>query len=115
MDGVTLDTKALDEMILNAKSKAGGIVSKYVTVIASDAAQGAPVDTSALRNSVLSESHMVDELNGIVQDGVEYGVFQELGTSRMGAQAFMIPAVEKHATGFLNAFAELFGFGGLFS
>lgn len=114
MDGVQLDTKVLDAMIANAQGAAGRIVEKYVMVIASEAAQLAPVDTSALRNSILSESGMVDATNGRVQDGVEYGIHQELGTSRMAAQPFMIPAVERHANGFLNAFAELFGFSGLF-
>ena len=111
--GVTIDTKVLDAMIDHARDKAGGIVSKYVSIIASDTAQNAPVEFGALRNSYLSESGMVDDLNGRVQDGVEYGVFQELGTSKMPAHPHLIPAVEKHAKGFLNSFAEIFGFSGL--
>lgn len=35
-----------------------------------------------------------------VHDGVEYGVYQELGTSRMGAQPFLRPAVEANRRGF---------------
>jgi len=39
----------------------------------------------------------------IVADGVEYGLFQELGTSRMAAQPFMVPAVEAVRPGFVKA------------
>ena len=41
----------------------------------------------------------------IVADGVEYGIYQELGTSKMTAQAFMGPAVEAVRPGFNQAFS----------
>ena len=110
MDSVKIDTAILDQMIRDAPGKAGGIVHKFGLAITGDAAQNAPVDTAALRNSITSESQMVDALNFIVQDGVKYGVFQELGTSRMAAHPFMVPAVEHRTNGFFSAFAELFGF-----
>lgn len=114
INGVTIDTEILDKMREEAKANAGAIVEKYGWLIANDSAKNAPVDTSALRNSILSESGMTTETKFRVQDGVEYGVFQELGTSRIPAQPFMIPAVEKYVDGFLNAFAALFGFEDLF-
>lgn len=40
----------------------------------------------------------------IVADGVEYGVYQELGTVKMSAQPFMRPAVEAVRSGFDAAF-----------
>ena len=40
----------------------------------------------------------------VVADGVEYGIYQELGTSRMAAQPFMRPAVEAVRPGFAQAF-----------
>jgi hypothetical protein len=36
----------------------------------------------------------------IVADGVEYGLYQEMGTVKMGGQPFMVPAVEKVRPGF---------------
>jgi HK97 gp10 family phage protein len=39
---------------------------------------------------------------------VEYGIFQELGTSKMPAQPFLIPALEAWRNRFLDAFRELF-------
>jgi len=43
----------------------------------------------------------------IVADGVEYGLFQERGTSRNGAHPFMTPAVEAVRPGFQKAFADV--------
>jgi len=61
-----------------------------------------------LRNSILSESKMTGELTFTVQDGVEYGIFNEFGTSKMAAHPFMIPAIEKWARKFQDAFRDLF-------
>jgi len=40
----------------------------------------------------------------IVADGVEYGLYQEMGTSRNAAHPFMVPAVEAHREGFKAGF-----------
>lgn len=106
--GAVLDTTVLDTITATMKPKASRIVNKYGLAIASQAAQNAPVDTSALRNSITSESKMTGELEFTVSDGVEYGVYQEFGTSRMGAWPFMRPAIEKWSAKFQAAFSELF-------
>ena len=108
VSGVTLDTKVLDRMTAEIKPKARAVVNKYGLAIAGEAAKLAPVDTAALRNSILSESQMTGDMAFTVQDGVEYGVFQEFGTSKMAAQPFLLPAVEAWRQKFLDAFAELF-------
>lgn len=92
---MSLDTAVLDELIATVRTRVSKAVNITGLSITSNAAAMAPVDTSALRNSILSESKMEEDLKFVVQDGVEYGVFQELGTSRMSAQPFMIPAVEQ--------------------
>ena len=43
------------------------------------------------------------EVVRIVADGVNYGIYQELGTVKMGAQPFMSPAVEAVRGGFMRA------------
>ena len=106
--GAVLDTKVLDRITANLRPGARKIVNAYGLAIAGDAAMMAPVDTGALKNSIPSESGMTDDLTYTVSDGVEYGVYQEFGTSRMGAQPFMIPAIEKWKDIFLDAFASLF-------
>ena len=105
---IYLDTALLDKITTEMRPKASAIVNKYGLAITSEAARRAPVDTSALRNSILSESHMEGDMTFVVSDGVEYGVWQEFGTGRMAAQPFLVPAVESWRDKFLNAFSELF-------
>lgn len=106
--GIKIDTRVLDRITADMRPKAAEIVEEHGFAIASAAAQGAPVDTAALRNSILSESGMTGDLQYTIQDGVTYGIFQELGTSKMAAQPFLTPAVERGRRPFLSAFKELF-------
>jgi HK97 gp10 family phage protein len=122
---MVLDTKILGRMTAEMRPEAEKIVEKYGLMVASTAAQNAPVDTGSLRNSILAQSRMArktnitlengnmtesttTELTFVVSDGVEYGVYQEFGTSKMGAWPFMTPAIEAWADRFMNAFSELF-------
>src|SRR5688572_4884483 len=93
--GIQINTAILDKLTADMRPKAAEIVEEHGFATASEAAQGAPVDTAALRNSILSESKMTGELTFTIQDGVNYGIFQELGTSKMAAQPFLVPAVER--------------------
>jgi HK97 gp10 family phage protein len=108
VSSVKLDTAVLDKLTREIKPKAAQVVNKYGLLMTGQAAKNAPLDTGALRNSITSESKMTDELEFTISDGVEYGVYQEFGTSRMAAQPFLIPAIEKYAAKFQAAFAELF-------
>lgn len=49
------------------------------------------VDTGALRASIHTEA--VNALTQRIADAVEYGVYLEFGTTRMGARPFMIPGL----------------------
>lgn len=106
---VKLDTRKLDKIAKDAPSTADGIVRKWAAVIAGDAARDAPVETGALRNSILANSpqKMGPEYYR-VQDGVEYGIWQEIGTARMRARPFLTPAVERHWEAFKADFKRLF-------
>lgn len=104
---VYLDTSVLDRITAELRPKASAHIEKYGLAITANAAMLAPVDTGALRSSLTSESHMESELLFVLQDGVTYGIFQELGTSKMAAQPFVIPALENWRERFLNSFAEL--------
>ena len=106
--GITLDTSVLDRITAEMKPKAAQIVNTYGLAITSEAAQNAPVDTGNLRNTITSESQMTGELTFTAQDGTDYGIFQELGTSKMAAHPFLIPALEHWAQRFQDAFSELF-------
>lgn len=54
------------------------------------------IDTGRLLNSIHFER--VEKLTYEVSDGVEYGIYQELGTRRIVARPFFIPGIEKNAT-----------------
>ena len=113
---VYLDTSVLDKITAEMKPKASKIVNKYGLLMMTDAAKLAPVATmessgyvgGALRNSILSESKMTGDLTFTISDGVEYGIWQNYGTSRMAAQPFLEPAIETWRQRFLDAFSELF-------
>ena len=104
--GVYLDTSVLDKLTEELKPRANNIVAKYASAIMGEAQRLAPVDTGALRASI--EAEQIEPLSWQVHDGVEYGVYQELGTHKMAAHPFLLPAVEKWRQRFLDAFAELF-------
>ena len=105
---VKIDTRVLDKITAEIQPKASKVVNRYGLAITGEAAKNAPLDTGALRSSITSESMMTSDLSFTVQDGVSYGIFQELGTSKMAAQPFLLPAVEAWRQKFLDAFAELF-------
>lgn len=56
------------------------------------AANTAPVDTGALKNSI--QAREANASKWLVEDGVTYGIFQELGTSRSTAKHFLGRATE---------------------
>ena len=87
-----LDTRVLDKIIAEHRQEAGVIVRGAAFSVEGEAKVKAPVDTGALKNSLNASE--VSDLQWRVSDGVEYGIYQELGTSKMGAQPFMVPAVE---------------------
>jgi HK97 gp10 family phage protein len=108
LKGVILDTAVLDRITAEIRPKARKIVNDYGNMVTNEAIKRAPVDTGALMNSISSESKMTGDMTFTVQDGVEYGVFQEFGTSRMAAQPFMTPAIETWRDRFFAAFEGLF-------
>lgn len=106
--GAILDTKVLDRITNELKPRASAIVKKYGNMMTATAITKAPVDTGNLINTISSNSQMVGELTFRMQDGTEYGVYQEFGTSKMAAQPFFRPAIEAWREKFQNAFKDLF-------
>lgn len=68
-------------------------LDKCAKNVEEDAKSRAPVDTGALRDSIVAEKDEITEFKYIIHDGVEYGVFQELGTSKIKAQPFLRPSL----------------------
>lgn len=75
-----------------------------------DAEINAPVDTGALRNSIgttITGDGRHGSMTAIVGPTVNYAVYVELGTSRMGAQPFLFPAADRHGPSFLAALTQI--------
>jgi len=119
-----LDTKELDRIIRDADTNADKIVRKLAFDVEAKAKQLAPVDTSALENSIYTVTSKSDDYSqasgkamgkawtqggritetephpkpdkGEARVGpcVGYAAYQEFGTSKMAAHPYMIPAVE---------------------
>ena len=103
---VKLDTTKLDAILVRMPGKRSEIIRTAAFEVEGDAKRRAPEDTRALINSIQAEEK--DETTWRVGDGVEYGIYQEMGTSRMAAQPFLIPAVEAVRQMFVNKWKELF-------
>jgi hypothetical protein len=106
-----LDTRVLDKIIAQHPAKTAQIVRTGAFMVEAEAKVRAPVDTSALVNSIHSEEKTPS--TWWVADGVEYGIFQELGFHhwRSGAfiqRPFMVPAVEKVRPAWNKMWADLY-------
>jgi HK97 gp10 family phage protein len=64
-----------------------------------------PVDTGALRASIHTEP--LSETSGEVGTNIEYSVYVEYGTSKMGAQPYMTPAAEAERRHFMRKMSDL--------
>lgn len=84
----------LDQIREDMRSKAGLVIRKAALDIEAQAKANAPVDTGALKNSIIATKDPSKPFTWQVAVGVEYGPFVEYGTTKMVAQPFLTPAVE---------------------
>lgn len=106
--GAFLDTSLLDAMTREMTAKLGEIVMDIGGETALEASANAPFDTGDLARSYIEQSQMTGNAQYTIQDGVPYGIFQELGTSRTPAQPHVIPAFMKVPDMIRKALKELF-------
>ncbi len=103
---VTVDTSGLTRIAGQIDKRAADVIAKAAMDIESDAKQNAPVDTGALKASIFTA---IENGGATAKVGptVSYGIFQELGTYKMAAHPYLIPALEKVRASFLAAWKEL--------
>ena len=97
-------TKALKDYAPAKEAELLQVVKKHAFILQANTAGSPkmPVVTGALKNSIKARQSDSPK-NWIVSDSMEYGVFQELGTSRgVPARHFMGGAAEKTAPGFFK-------------
>ena len=103
---VRLDTAKLDRIIATFPREAEGVVKSGAYAVTGKAMSLAPVDTGALKNSL--HAAKAGDLLWWSGDGVDYGIYQEMGTSRMSAHPFMRPAVEFCQPYYTSLWIDLF-------
>lgn len=115
---VKLDTTGLDAIAAKLDMNTDKVLQSVAFQVEAEAKKRAPRDplrppmdptvptTGALKNGIHTERKRA----GLywVADSVDYGIYQELGTSRMQARPFMVPAVEKVRQYLDDLFRKLF-------
>jgi HK97 gp10 family phage protein len=91
------------------RGKVALAVRKTALDIEASAKAAAPVDTGNLQNSILAEN--TGPGSARVTVGAEYGIYQEFGTNRMGAQPFFFQAVHNAEQAFVNALSSMISSG----
>lgn len=114
--GITLDLselRAVTSRIGTAGPRIGAaastILRKTALDIEGDAKQIAPVDTGALKNSIstsIDGDGRFGFMTAEIGPTVEYGIYQEYGTSVMAAQPYMGPAFDRRIGGYTSALAQ---------
>jgi len=90
--------------------KASAAFRKTVHDIEADAKVGSPYEFGTLRNSISSEitgDGRHSAMTGEVGPTVDYGIWQEIGTSVMAAQPYLAPAFDRRVPSFTDAIAQL--------
>jgi HK97 gp10 family phage protein len=115
--GAHLDTsevRGLGSRIVAASGRVGATASaalrKTAFDIEADAKALAPFDLGTLMNSIsttISGDGRFGTMAAEIGPTVEYGVYQELGTSVMGAQPYMGPAFDRNIGGYTEALAKI--------
>ena len=99
-------SEMVEQFKKTAPAKMQKVVNKNAFIIQAEASRDAPVDTGTLKNSI-SADEAKDPNKWEITDGVEYGVFQELGTSKgVTAKHFLGGAAERRADPFFDELKE---------
>jgi len=129
-----LETKGIDRILRELEPKAEALIDKTAFEIQARAQNAAPVDTGALRNSIYTVTQRSNgyrdaarrakasnpkaviapfpepsgNLEAHIGPSVEYAIYQEMGTSKMSAHPFLVPAVEALRKSWEAAWKALF-------
>jgi len=79
-------------------------LARTAYAIEGDAKVLCPVDTGNLVNSISTD---VDGMSAEIGPTAEYGIYVELGTSRMAGQPFMAPAADRRIPEYVDALSQI--------
>ena len=113
-----IDTRVLDAIAKGLDKNSDQVLRSVAFQVEAEAKPRAPrdperppIDPSAPTTGALKSGiHVVKKKLGLywVQDSVNYGIYQELGTYKMRARPFMKPAVEKVIQYLADLYRKLF-------
>ena len=107
---MAIEIKGLDRLMAKLNAMGGNVLDalgkavEHTTQVAiSDAEVNAPVDTGMLKQSIVHGSDVVrgsDSVTGIVGTSAYYAIYQEMGTVKMAAHPFLMPALNANKSTF---------------
>lgn len=98
----------LSRAAVKAQMKAPLVVAKAAYDVETIAKSFCPVDTGYLRSTINVDLYL-QEVRAVIGPEAEYAPFVEWGTAETAPQAFMGPAIDRVAPGFIQAIEELGG------
>lgn len=111
------DTSQLRKFAADLRTESGRVTARGALVmrkttqgIIRDAKTLAPVDTGNLRNSIsatVTGDGRTNRMTTEIGPTASYGIFLELGTSRMAAQPYLFPAADRWEPVFAQAMAQV--------
>lgn len=103
---VTIEFDKFPEIAAQLPEKTKAVVKKAAFDVEGQAKNRAPVDTGALKSSIDTEIRD-GGLLAIVAPHTDYALFVELGTRRMSAQPYMLPAADAVRPAFIAACKQM--------
>jgi HK97 gp10 family phage protein len=94
MNEIKLDTRELERIAARLNTNTRQVIEGLAFEVEARAKEFAPVDTGAMRASIFTEIEATGAVVARVGPSVEYAPFVELGTYKMGAQPFLMPALQ---------------------
>ena len=107
---MAVEIKGLDSLMAKLNAMGGNVLDalgkavEHTTQVAiSDAEANVAVDTGMLKQSIVHGSDVVyntDSVTGIVGTSAYYAIYQEMGTVKMAAHPFLMPALNANKSTF---------------
>ena len=107
---MAVEIKGLNSLMAKLNAMGGNVLDalgkavEHTTQVAiSDAEANVAVDTGMLQQSIVHGSDVVyntDSVTGIVGTSAYYAIYQELGTVKMAAHPFLMPALNANKSTF---------------